>query len=180
MDCINNNSCIDDRLSSKPEQSQTELPSSTYAGRGVIERDKNEFSLLLDLPEDIQSRIFTYLQARDIAHLTRANSSINNRLKNDDAMARACYRQLASSHQTLLKTIVATKDKDELRKWLQRFTKDEALIKSIMDRQASIHFPALFFSTLTKLMCQCKAFKLETKASIPSEFFKIVVPKTEF
>ncbi|WP_422474109.1 F-box/WD repeat-containing protein [Endozoicomonas sp. ALB032] len=172
MHCSNSSSCNITPRSSTTDQPPSDTPSGTNAGREVIAHDKKEFSLLLDLPEDIQSKIFTYLQARDIAHLRRVNSSINNRLENDDAMARAWYRQLAPSHRTRLETIVATKDKDELQKWLKRFTKDEALIKSIMDRQESIHFPALFFSTLTKLMCQCKAFQLETKATIPCNTLK--------
>ncbi|WP_422414246.1 hypothetical protein, partial [Endozoicomonas sp. ALB122] len=153
MDCLNNNSGRSTPPSSRPGLPPSDTPSGNTMGRNVFVRDKNEFSLLLDLPPGIQSKIFTCLRAHDITQLTRANSDINNRLKNDAAMARAWYRRLASSHQTLLKTIVAAKDKDELQKWLKRFTKDEALVKSIMDRQASIYFPALFFSTLTKLMC---------------------------
>ncbi|WP_422137189.1 F-box protein [Endozoicomonas sp. ALC020] len=95
MDCSISSSCNITPRPSAPGQSPSDTPSGTAMGKNVIERDKKEFSLLLDLPDDIQSKIFTYLQARDIAHLRRVNSSINNRLKNDDGMAIAWYRQLA-------------------------------------------------------------------------------------
>ncbi|WP_422414252.1 WD40 repeat domain-containing protein, partial [Endozoicomonas sp. ALB122] len=169
MDCINKNSCDVTLPSSASGQPPSDTSSGTIMGKNVIVRDKSEFSLLLDLPPGIQSRIFTYLRAHDITQLTRANSQTNNGLKNDAAMAKAWYRHFASSHQTLLKTIVAAKDKDELQKWLKRFTKDEALVKSIMDHQASIHFPVLLYFTLTKLMTQCKTFALETKATLPCD-----------
>ncbi|WP_257280278.1 WD40 repeat domain-containing protein [Endozoicomonas sp. ISHI1] len=168
MDSISNHSCFDDPLSSTPDQSHSETPPAITMGREVIVLDKNKLSLLLDLPLGIQSKIFTYLRAHDITQLTRANSYINNTLKNDDSMARAWYRRFAPSHQALIKTVVTAKDIDELQKWLKRFTKDEALVKSVMDRQSSIHFPTLFFFTITKLMIECKTFTSETKASLPN------------
>ncbi len=168
MDCINNHSCLGEPLSSTPDQSQLETPRSSTMGRDVIVSDKNKISLLLDLPIEIQSKIYRYLQTRDIARLTRANSYINNTLKNDASMAKAWYRRFTSSHQAISRTIVTAKYKDQLGDCLSRFTKDKALVKSIMDHQASFYFPALFFSTLTKLMIECKTFTSETKASLPN------------
>ncbi|WP_422413779.1 F-box protein, partial [Endozoicomonas sp. ALB122] len=67
MDCSNSSFCNITPRPSTPGQSPSDTPRGTITGKNVIVRDKNEFSLLLDLPEDIQSKIFTYLQARDIA-----------------------------------------------------------------------------------------------------------------
>uniref|UniRef100_UPI00214955E7 WD40 repeat domain-containing protein n=1 Tax=unclassified Endozoicomonas TaxID=2644528 RepID=UPI00214955E7 len=167
MNLIRNLSCFGGSLPSTPDQARSERTSGTAMGRNVIVRDKKELSLLLDLPLEIQSKIYSYLQAHDITRLTRVNSYMNSTIKNDTSIARAWYRQFPSSQQALMETIVTAKDKDQLEDWLRRFTKDEALIKSIMDCQTSVYFPALFFSSITKLMSECKTFKLETKATLP-------------
>ncbi len=170
MDRISNHSCLGGPLSPTPDHSQSEIqsetPIATTMGRDVIVRDKNKLSLLLNLPFEIQSKIYSHLQTRDIANLIRANSYMNKTLKNDNSMARAWYRRFASSRQALIKTIVTEKDKDQFGNWLSRFTMDKALVKSVMDRHGSIDFPALFSFTLTKLMIECKTFIFETKASL--------------
>ncbi|WP_422132520.1 F-box/WD repeat-containing protein [Endozoicomonas sp. ALD040] len=165
MNFIKSLSCFCGSLSSTANPSRSERASGTAKDRKIIVRNKKKPSPLLSLPEEMQSEIFTYLKAHDIAKLAQVNSYINDTLKNDTAIARAWFRRFPSSHQALLKTIVTEKNKNQLEGWLTRFTKDKALIKSVMDRQPSIYFPALFLCTLTKLMSQCKKFNLETKAT---------------
>ncbi|WP_422132526.1 F-box/WD repeat-containing protein [Endozoicomonas sp. ALD040] len=176
MNFIKSLSCFGGSLSSTADQSRSERRSGTAMNRNVFIHKRKKPSPLLRLPEELQSKICTYLQAHDIAKLAQVNSHINITIKNADLIAKAWYRQFALSHQTLLKTPLTSKDKNQLEGWLRRFTKDEALIKSIMDRQESKYFPVLFVSTVTKLMSECETFKLETKATFPafgkSDLFK--------
>ncbi|WOG28256.1 hypothetical protein [Endozoicomonas sp. 8E] len=79
-------------------------------------------------------------------------------VENNKTLERAWIRQFPSPLQSQLKTIVRTKDEQQLRNWLQTFM-DMSTVESLMEQQKNIYFPAQLFFINSKLMSQCETFK---------------------
>ncbi|WP_257274143.1 F-box/WD40 repeat-containing protein [Endozoicomonas sp. SESOKO4] len=162
-------------------QVQLERTSSCIsAGRSVAvtdqeEKDRPSFQYFTVLSS---SMIFSRLRLRDIVSLERVCTRLRNGIHQDNALAKAWYRRFPSPHQYQLRTAINTKNADQLRDWLKSFTNDQALVNSLADRKPErVYVPALFFFTKTKLMSECKTFKLVKTATIDE---KIPVKSARF
>ncbi|WP_257291075.1 F-box protein, partial [Endozoicomonas sp. ONNA1] len=144
MHGIDNNSCIAQSNTLPIRQAHPETASSCVsAGRSVAVPDKVKASLR-NLSFLSFSRIFRYLGLRDIRSLEQVCTFLNRAVKEDNALAKAWYRRFSSPHQTQLKMSITAKNEDQLRDWLNSFTKDETLLASFKDcKKESVYFPAL-------------------------------------
>ncbi|WP_422441810.1 MULTISPECIES: F-box/WD repeat-containing protein [unclassified Endozoicomonas] len=167
MHQINNDSVI------KPPITQTQTLSLTgnHAGRSITVTDKEKKSSFQDLTSDTLSLIFRHLKLRDIRSLQKVCTRLRDVIKEDNTLAKAWFRQFSSAHQNQLKMAINRKDKNQLRAWFELFSNDQALLKSLTDRQlTSVYSPALLFFTRAELMSQCKTFELVTKATIDKTY----------
>ncbi|WP_448217100.1 F-box/WD repeat-containing protein [Endozoicomonas sp. 2B-B] len=170
MQGIDNNASIAE--SEPPPTRQTHLGSTLFcisAGRSVAkayeeEKDSPSFQYFSVLSSPM---IFRYLKLRDIVSLERVCSRLRDGIKQDNALAKAWYRRFPSLHQYQLRTAINTKNKEQLRGWLESFTNDQVLVNSLTDlNPKAVYAPALFFFTKAKLMSECKTFKLITTSTI--------------
>ncbi|WP_422133821.1 F-box/WD repeat-containing protein [Endozoicomonas sp. ALD040] len=169
MHVINNDSVI------KPPITQTQTlsltPTGNSAGRSVAVTDKEKKSSFQDLASDTLSLIFRHLKLRDIRSLQKVCTRLRDVIKEDNTLAKAWFRQFSSAHQNQLRMSINTKDKNQLRAWFELFSNDQALLKSLTDRQpTSVYSPALLFFTRAELMSQCETFEPVTKATIDKTY----------
>ncbi|WP_422473013.1 F-box/WD repeat-containing protein [Endozoicomonas sp. ALB032] len=163
MSPVNSNSGID---SPTPVQPQLEEASTVVsAGREVSVYIQNQ-SPLLCLPYETKSMIIRYLGFREITRLAKVCRHLRDLVENDKALERAWFRRFPSQHQYQLKAMITRKDEQQLRDWLAPFA-DEDTVESLLKQRESTYFPAQLLFTNSKLMSQCKKFKLVEKAKIP-------------
>ncbi|WP_448214987.1 hypothetical protein [Endozoicomonas sp. 2B-B] len=74
-----------------------------------------------------------------------------------------------SPHLYQLKAAIKTKDEQQLRDWLQTFANSET-IESLIKQRKSSYFPVQLLFSNSKLMSECKKFKLAEKAKITHSF----------
>ncbi|WP_422452267.1 F-box protein [Endozoicomonas sp. ALC066] len=144
-----------------------------HAGRSITLADKKEKQKLSlqDLASDTLSMIFCHLKLRDIRSLQKVSTRLRDVIKQDNALAKAWYRQFTSAHQQQLRMALSTKNKDQLRAWFESFSNNRALVESLTDRQPmSVYSPALLFFTRAELMSECETFELVTKAIIDKTY----------
>ncbi|WOG28273.1 F-box/WD40 repeat-containing protein [Endozoicomonas sp. 8E] len=164
MDPVNSNSGID-LPSPTPGQPQLEEASTVVsAGREVSVYIQNQ-SPFLCLPYEIKSMIIRYLGFREITRLAKVCRHLRDLVENDKAVARAWYRRFPSPHQYQLKAMIAKKDEQQLRDWLAPFANKDT-VESLLKQRESTYFPAQLLFTNSKLMSQCKKFKLVKKTEI--------------
>ncbi|WP_422133814.1 F-box/WD repeat-containing protein [Endozoicomonas sp. ALD040] len=172
MHGIDNKSSTDGSHSPPPGQVRLETPKVICAGRSVIEPDKeieNKPSLQV-LSSLSLSMIFSHLKFRDVSSLTKVCTRFRDLINEDNALAKAWYRQFSSPHQYQLRKTINTKNGNQLRAWLQSFTNDEAVLTSFKDcKPESVYLPARLYFTKTRLMSECKTFKLVNKATIKED-----------
>ncbi|WOG28268.1 F-box/WD repeat-containing protein [Endozoicomonas sp. 8E] len=165
MNPLKNHSNNDVPLLPAPGQpALEEAPTSVSAGREVTVYEKCECSFS-NLPYVAQSLIIRYLGFREITRLKRVCKYFCNLVENDKTLERAWIRKFTSPYHYQPKTIVRTKDKQQLRHWLGAFT-DMDTIRSLMEHQKHLYFPAQLLFINSKLMSQCKKFKLVEKIEI--------------
>ncbi|WP_257291646.1 F-box/WD repeat-containing protein, partial [Endozoicomonas sp. ONNA1] len=165
MHSTDNHSRIDSSAPPTPKQPRLEeAPKGVSLGREVTVKDKIE-ATLFHLPEEIHAKIIRYLDFRGVTALTRVCKQLHKLVKNDKALERAWYRRLPSLNQYQLKTIVTTKDEQQLRDWLKPFA-DIGTIGSLIKQQKNVYFPVQLVFTNSKLMSQCEKFKLVEKTEI--------------
>ncbi|WP_422139307.1 F-box/WD repeat-containing protein [Endozoicomonas sp. ALC020] len=163
MSPVNRNSGID---SPTPGQPQLEgSPKAVSAGREVSVCIQNQ-SPLLCLPYETKSMIIRYLGFREITRLARVCRHLRDLVENDKALERAWYRRFPPRHQYQLKATITEKDEQQLRDWLAPFA-DKDTVEPLLKQRESTYFPAQLLFTRSKLMSQCKKFKLVEKAKIP-------------
>ncbi|WOG28272.1 F-box/WD40 repeat-containing protein [Endozoicomonas sp. 8E] len=163
MSPVNSNSGID---SPTPGQPQLEEASTAVsAGREVSVYIQNQ-SPFLCLPYETKSMIIRYLGFREITRLVKVCRHLRDLVEHDKALERAWYRRFPSPHQYQLKAMITKKDEQQLRDWLAPFA-DEDTVESLLKQRESTYFPAQLLFTNSKLMSQCKKFKLAEKARIP-------------
>ncbi|WP_448217571.1 F-box/WD repeat-containing protein [Endozoicomonas sp. 2B-B] len=145
-----------------------EESSGVSAGMSVTVPDKEikKTTSLHDLPEEIIVKIACLLEFRDIVSLQQVSTHTYTAIKNDPALEKAWYCRFSSLHQYQLKKILPIEDKEQLRSWLRPFTKDEALVESIIECRKSDYFPALFYFSKARLMSQYKKYIADTEAVI--------------
>ncbi|WP_422139314.1 F-box/WD repeat-containing protein [Endozoicomonas sp. ALC020] len=167
MSPVNSNSGID---SPTPVQPQLEEASTVVsAGREVSVYHQNQ-SPLLCLPYETKSMIIRYLGFREITRLAKVCRHLRDLVENDKALERAWFRRFPLRHQYQLKAMITRKDEQQLRDWLAPFA-DEETIESLLKQRESTYFPAQLLFTNSKLMSQCKKFRLVEKAKIPHANF---------
>ncbi|WP_257281724.1 WD40 repeat domain-containing protein [Endozoicomonas sp. ISHI1] len=158
---INDNSNIVDL----PGQPQSELITGTSMGREITASYQCE-SLLKELPKEVKYKVIDYLDLPTVTLLKRTCSELCDVIEEGDVLAKAWYKRFSSAHQAQLEAVISTKDKNQLREWMGRFTNDKALIKSLLERRESDQFPAIFYFTISRLMSECKAFELVEQGEI--------------
>ncbi|WOG30263.1 F-box protein [Endozoicomonas sp. 8E] len=143
------------------------------AGRTITLADtkaKQKLSLQ-DLASDTLSMIFCHLKLRDIRSLQKVCTRLRDLVKQDNALAKAWYRQFTPAHQHQLRMTISTKNKDQLHAWFKSFTNNKASAESLADRRpTSVYLPGLLFFTRAKLMSECDTFELLTKATIDKTY----------
>ncbi|WP_448216761.1 F-box/WD repeat-containing protein [Endozoicomonas sp. 2B-B] len=167
MNGIDTNFSSEGHTSPPPGQVESATTTDTIAGRCVTVaiREKKDKPSLLDLSS--LPMIFRCLELRDICRLKQVCTLLRDAIKEDNAEAKAWYRRFPSSHQNQMRMAINTKNKDQLRDWFESFTNDQALVKSLTDRNPEgAYVPALFFFTKARLMAECKTFKLVTTSTI--------------
>ncbi|WP_257281723.1 WD40 repeat domain-containing protein [Endozoicomonas sp. ISHI1] len=158
---INDNSNIVD----SPGQPQSEQTTATGMGREITASYQCE-SLLKELPKEVKYKVIDYLDLPTVTLLKRTCSELCDVIEEGDVLAKAWYKRFSSAHQAQLEAVISTKDKNQLREWMGRFTNDKALIKSLLERRESDQFPAIFYFTISRLMSECKAFELVEQGEI--------------
>ncbi|WP_257276474.1 MULTISPECIES: F-box/WD40 repeat-containing protein [unclassified Endozoicomonas] len=157
---------------STPTQAQLPTPTTDSAGRSitVIGEEKMERPSLLSLSPS--SMIFRFLQLRDIYNIGLTCKRLQAAVREDNALAKAWYRQFSSAHQYQLRMSITAKDRNQIRDWLNPFTEDKALVESMANiRLESVHSPALLYFVRARLMSQCETFNLNTEATIHENNF---------
>ncbi|WOG30291.1 F-box/WD40 repeat-containing protein [Endozoicomonas sp. 8E] len=145
-------------------------PTGNSAGRSITVPDKEKKSSFQDLTSDAMSLIFRHLKLRDIRRLQKVSTRLRDLIKEDNALAKAWYRQFSSIHQNQLRMTISRKDKNQLRAWFESFSNDKALLESLTDRQPTgAYLPALLFFTRAELMSNCETFELVTRATIDDQ-----------
>ncbi|WP_422441818.1 MULTISPECIES: F-box/WD repeat-containing protein [unclassified Endozoicomonas] len=144
-----------------------------HAGRSITLADTKEKQKLSlqDLASDTLSMIFCHLKLRDIRSLQKVSTRLRDVIEQDNALAKAWYRQFTSAHQQQLRMALSTKNKDQLRAWFESFTNNRALVESLTDRRSMrLYSPGLLFFTKAKLMSVCDTFELVTKATLDKTY----------
>ncbi|WP_448215002.1 F-box/WD repeat-containing protein [Endozoicomonas sp. 2B-B] len=163
MSPVNSNSGIDSPTHGQPQLEEASTAFS--AGREVSIYNQNQ-SPFLCLPHETKSMIICYLGFREITRLAKVCRHLRDLVENDKALERAWFRRFPSQHQYQLKAMITKKDEQQLRDWLAPFA-DEDTVESLLKQRESTYFPAQLLFTNSKLMSQCKKFKLVEKAKIP-------------
>ncbi|WP_422135940.1 F-box/WD repeat-containing protein [Endozoicomonas sp. ALD040] len=167
MSPVNSNSGIDSPTHGQP---QLEEASTVFsAGREVSVYMQNQ-SPLLCLPYETKSMIIRYLGFREITRLARVCRHLYDLVEYDKALERAWFRRFPSQHRYQLMAMITRKDEQQLRDWLAPFA-DKDTVESLLKQRESTYFPAQLLFTNSKLMSQCKNFKLVEKAEIPHANF---------
>ncbi|WP_257291753.1 F-box protein, partial [Endozoicomonas sp. ONNA1] len=157
-----NSSIIGVSLSLIPEQPRLERAQTAVSlGRDVRVQDNIE-PTFFHLPEEVHAKIICYLEFRDITRIAKVCVYLRDLVKNNKALEIAWFRRFPSPRQYQLKTIVMTKDSQQLRDWLKPFANRDT-VESLIEQQNRTYFPALLLFTNSKLMSQCEKFKLEKK-----------------
>ncbi|WP_422409859.1 MULTISPECIES: F-box/WD repeat-containing protein [unclassified Endozoicomonas] len=163
MGPVNSNSVIDSPTHGQVQLEET--PKAVSAGREVSVYIQNQ-SPFLCLPFETKSMIIRYLGFREINRLAKVCRHLCGLVEYDKALQRAWFRRFPSQHQYQLKAMIAKKDEQQLRDWLAPFA-DEDTVESLLKQRESTYFPAQLLFTNSKLMSQCKKFKLVEKTKIP-------------
>ncbi|WP_448217107.1 WD40 repeat domain-containing protein [Endozoicomonas sp. 2B-B] len=166
MHGIDNNPLVEGPVS-PPKLARLATPANDSAGRSVtvVGEEKKQRPSLLSLPS--LSMIFRCLQLRDIYNTGLTCKHLQTAVKDDNALAKAWYRQFSSAHQRQLSTSINAKDSHQIRDWLNLFTEDEALVEPLANlRLESVYSPALLYFNRARLMSQYETFNLNTEATI--------------
>ncbi|WOG30283.1 F-box/WD repeat-containing protein [Endozoicomonas sp. 8E] len=146
-------------------------PMEKSAGRTISVPDKEQKSSFQDLTSDTLSLIFCHLKLRDIRSLQKVCTRLRDVITEDNALAKAWYRQLSPAYLNQLRMTLTRKDKNQLRAWFESFSNDQTFLKSITERQPTgLYSSALLFFTRAELMSQCKTFQLVTVATIDKTY----------
>ncbi|WOG30305.1 hypothetical protein [Endozoicomonas sp. 8E] len=167
MHGIDNNPFVEGPVSPPKERAQLVTPTTDSAGRSVTVagEEKKPRTSLLSLSSF--SMIFRCLQLRDIYNTGLSCKRLQTAVKDDNALAKAWYRQFSSAHQHQLSTSINAKDSNQIRDWLNPFTEDKALVEPLANlRLESVYSPALLYFTRARLMSQYETFNLNTEATI--------------
>ncbi|WP_422133827.1 F-box/WD repeat-containing protein [Endozoicomonas sp. ALD040] len=159
----------------EPPIAQTQALSLTPMGKSAVwsitVSDKEQKSSFQDLTSDTLSLIFRHLKVRDIRSLQQVCTRLRDVIKEDNALAKAWYRQLSPAHLNQLRVTLTRKDKNQLRAWFESFTNDQALLNSLTERQPTgLYSSALLFFIRAELMSQCETFELVTIATIDKTY----------
>ncbi|WP_422136182.1 F-box/WD repeat-containing protein [Endozoicomonas sp. ALD040] len=166
MNRVNNNGTLGSPVPLRPHESiSARAPKGVSKGRNINVSDESK-PALLNLSVDTHLKIIGCLRLRDIARLKQVSTYFREVIQEDNALAKAWYRRFPSSHQLLLRTIVTSKDDEQLRCWMERFINDKDLIDSLIERRGSPHLPAVLHFTNTERKSKFWTFELATKATI--------------
>ncbi|WP_422133815.1 F-box/WD repeat-containing protein [Endozoicomonas sp. ALD040] len=171
MHGIENNPVVEGPVS-PPKRTPLATPTTDSAGRSVtvIGEEKKQRSSLLSLPSF--SMIFRCLQLRDIYNTGLTCKRLQTAVKDDNALAKAWYRQFSSAHQYQFRMSINEKDSHQIRDWLNLFTEDEALVEPLANlRLESVYSPALLYFNRARLMSQCETFNLNPEVTIHENNF---------
>ncbi|WP_448217577.1 F-box-like domain-containing protein [Endozoicomonas sp. 2B-B] len=143
-------------------------PSAVGAGRSVavVDKEIEKTVLLHDLPEELTLKIFRFLELRDIVSLQQVSTHLNRFIKNEHVLERTWYGRFSLSHQYQLKKSLPVEDKEHLRNWLRPFTRDQALVESLITHREAVYFPALFHFAKARLMSQYETYNVDIEAVI--------------
>ncbi|WP_373690958.1 F-box protein [Endozoicomonas sp. SESOKO4] len=102
MHAINNNPRTEPPLTRARARALSLTPTGNNAGRSITTTDKKKYSLQ-DLPSDTLSMIFCKLKLRDIRSLQKVCTRLRDVVKQNNALAKAWYRQFSLPHQDQLR-----------------------------------------------------------------------------
>ncbi|WP_422138008.1 F-box/WD repeat-containing protein [Endozoicomonas sp. ALC020] len=169
MHGINNDSVNEPPLPQVEALSLT--PTGNHAGRSITVTDEEKKPSLQHLASETLSLIFRHLKLRDIRSLQKVCTRFRDLIKEDNALAKAWFRQFSSAHQNQLRMSINRKDKNQLRAWFESFPNDQVLLESLTDRQTtSVYSASLLFFNRVEMMCQCKTFELVTQSTIDKTY----------